>query len=473
MDSQSWTIPGCSQCLVQNTDKKFTSEGQLQAFEEEKANEPLYRCYDCGWQYHESCHSPRLTPDVLEELGGKDGFICHTCVFMRIVNIINDEKEAIYDLNGQQYCEKLMKKHGKLFNVFERVKRCLPYSIDDLVWKDNHVSNEQNSFCYCGGPGKWHNCMFQCGNCRQWFHEFCVRASVVVGATLAGKPPDTVPELLIHDSFYNFTCSRCSESGEEIIERAPCHWPEIIQICLLNLSDGRPKLYFKNHIIPWLKKHVKSFVLTVKEPPIPKTDDEWFDLVNNTVRLYQGRYLTNQSNVAASKWCQLKTRSMNPRRLPETKSQRLKKLSKRSGDGDNDSNISTKAIKTVDGRTEKVLKKMAGVANMLTADPFQRLMPSLHCAEKRSSLPIKPNGLSYFNFGFGDYAMFKPLQIDVTSQASTGPLSNVSSTSSGLVGAKKRKAYRPLPCVSSVSRYSGASDGMSTASRSSVSPMNM
>jgi hypothetical protein len=46
---------------------------------------------------------------------------------------------------------------------------------DELSWDQSHHSNTEQRYCYCGKDGEWFMQMLQCGRCKQWFHEKCVK----------------------------------------------------------------------------------------------------------------------------------------------------------------------------------------------------------------------------------------------------------------------------------------------------------
>ena len=46
-------------------------------------------------------------------------------------------------------------------------RQFLPYSLAELVWNSSHTTNTAGLYCYCGGPGAWHNRMVPCVRCHQ------------------------------------------------------------------------------------------------------------------------------------------------------------------------------------------------------------------------------------------------------------------------------------------------------------------
>ena len=80
--------------------------------------------------------------------------------------------------------------------------------------------------------------MLQCQRCQQWFHQECIR-----------NPK--IPQLLWGDRFWNFVCTICSGTTQEIVEKLPMGWVNALHLILFNLI-GNVQLIFhkKNHEIP-------------------------------------------------------------------------------------------------------------------------------------------------------------------------------------------------------------------------------
>uniref|UniRef100_A0A4X1T7S3 PHD finger protein 1 n=1 Tax=Sus scrofa TaxID=9823 RepID=A0A4X1T7S3_PIG len=134
----------------------------------------LVSCEKCRHAYHQDCHVPRA-PAPGE--GEGTPWVCRQCVF------------AIATKRGGAL------KKGPYARAMLGMKLSLPYGLKGLDWDAGHLSNRQQSYCYCGGPGEWNLKMLQCRSCLQWFHEACTQC--------LSKP------LLYGDRFYEFECCVC------------------------------------------------------------------------------------------------------------------------------------------------------------------------------------------------------------------------------------------------------------------------
>uniref|UniRef100_A0A8C2MNZ8 PHD finger protein 1 n=1 Tax=Cricetulus griseus TaxID=10029 RepID=A0A8C2MNZ8_CRIGR len=187
----------------------------------------LVSCEKCRHAYHQDCHVPRA-PAPGE--GEGTSWVCRQCVF------------AIATKRGGAL------KKGPYARAMLGMKLCLPYGLKGLDWDAGHLSNRQQSYCYCGGPGEWNLKMLQCRSCLQWFHEACTQC--------LSKP------LLYGDRFYEFECCVC-RGGPEKVRRLQLRWVDVAHLVLYHLSVCCKKKYFDfdREILPFASENWDSLLL--------------------------------------------------------------------------------------------------------------------------------------------------------------------------------------------------------------------
>ncbi|XP_039221879.1 PHD finger protein 1 isoform X1 [Crotalus tigris] len=182
----------------------------------------LVRCEKCSHAYHQECHLPRVLSEA--------AWTCRQCVF------------AIATKRGGAL------KKGPYAKAMLGMKLVLPYQLKSLEWDAEHLTNRQQCYCYCGGPGEWNLKMLQCSPCGQWFHEACTQC--------LSKP------LLYGDRFYIFECCVCT-GGPESIQRLPLRWVDVAHLILYHLSICCKKKYFdfEREILPFASENWDSLLL--------------------------------------------------------------------------------------------------------------------------------------------------------------------------------------------------------------------
>lgn len=187
----------------------------------------LVSCEKCRHAYHQDCHVPRA-PAPGE--GEGTSWVCRQCVF------------AIATKRGGAL------KKGPYARAMLGMKLSLPYGLKGLDWDAGHLSNRQQSYCYCGGPGEWNLKMLQCQSCLQWFHEACTQC--------LSKP------LLYGDRFYEFECCVC-RGGPEKVRRLQLRWVDVAHLVLYHLSVCCKKKYFDfdREILPFTSENWDSLLL--------------------------------------------------------------------------------------------------------------------------------------------------------------------------------------------------------------------
>ncbi|XP_063147262.1 PHD finger protein 1 [Candoia aspera] len=182
----------------------------------------LVRCEKCSHAYHQECHLPRVL--------GEAAWTCRQCVF------------AVATKRGGAL------KKGPYAKAMLGMKLVLPYQLKALDWDAEHLTNRQQCYCYCGGPGEWNLKMLQCSRCGQWFHEACTQC--------LSKP------LLYGDRFYVFECCVCTR-GPESVRRLPLRWVDVAHLILYHLSICCKKKYFdfEREILPFASENWDSLLL--------------------------------------------------------------------------------------------------------------------------------------------------------------------------------------------------------------------
>uniref|UniRef100_A0A672S3H9 PHD finger protein 1-like n=1 Tax=Sinocyclocheilus grahami TaxID=75366 RepID=A0A672S3H9_SINGR len=182
--------------------------------------------------YHPECHTPPIEPEV-----DPNSWICRQCVF------------AVATKRGGAL------KRGRFARLMQIMKVRLPYQLSSLDWDPQHLTNQQQCYCYCAGPGEWNLKMLQCGSCGQWFHEACTQCLT--------KP------LLYGDRFYQFQCSVCT-NGPETIQRLPMTWVDLAHLVLYHLSLCCKRKYFDfdHELMSFANENWESLLLgTLSDTP--------------------------------------------------------------------------------------------------------------------------------------------------------------------------------------------------------------
>ncbi|XP_052093492.1 uncharacterized protein LOC127729682 isoform X2 [Mytilus californianus] len=223
----------------------------------DKPNE-IVLCDNCGLGYHQECHNPNISTEVLQP---DVEWCCRLCVFAAAV-----------------------KKGGALKNgpdakALQKMKQTFPYDINKLTWDAQHKTNVEQCYCYCGGPGSWFLKMLQCCRCRQWFHEACIQCLEY--------------PLMNGDRFYLFVCSHCN-MGPEYIKRLDLKWVDVVHLTLYNLTiEGRWNKFFDvDTIVDFITSNLENLQVN----SLSADKDSIREKVVNSLNGYKSRFTNQKEN---------------------------------------------------------------------------------------------------------------------------------------------------------------------------------
>uniref|UniRef100_A0A1B6JGY5 PHD-type domain-containing protein n=1 Tax=Homalodisca liturata TaxID=320908 RepID=A0A1B6JGY5_9HEMI len=196
-----------------------------------KKDNEVVVCDRCSRGYHQLCHQP-----IIEV--GVDCWECQRCQTTPPKPLRAMRKQAPAPPPPLSVVPQ------------EQTKNKLPYDMDNLVWDTHHRVNSDNKYCYCGLPGDWYMKMLQCGRCKQWFHEHCIRCLHY--------------PLYLGDPFYVFVCNLCN-NGKEFIRRLEMKWVDLMHLVLFNLTVYKAKKF--HEIDADILQYVNNNWNTLQLPP--------------------------------------------------------------------------------------------------------------------------------------------------------------------------------------------------------------
>ncbi|KDR09113.1 PHD finger protein 19 isoform X2 [Zootermopsis nevadensis] len=206
-----------------------------------KTDNDIIVCDKCGRGYHQLCHQPHISK---ENTKAEAHWVCKRC--LENMPGKGRENRVAKKESIRKMCSPRTEHPG-----LQVEKNKLPYDPGELSWDQSHRTNTEQRYCYCGKNGEWYMQMLQCGRCRQWFHEKCIKCLQY--------------PLYCGDRFYVFVCSLCNY-GKEFVRRLEMKWVDIVHLALYNLTIFNAKKYYDldTVIIPYVNNNWHTFQLPPK-----------------------------------------------------------------------------------------------------------------------------------------------------------------------------------------------------------------